>query len=59
LVHACLFFGVFLNPVIIGLLRTRFSLNQAVELWGTAGMIAAILLAIGSRSRLRRNRAVV
>lgn len=59
LVHACLFFGVFLNPVIIGFLRTRMPLNQAVEVWGAAGLAVAMLTGIGSRSRLRRKRAVI
>jgi MFS family permease len=54
LVHACLFLGVFLNPVIIGFLHAHFALDQAVAAWGTAGFTGAILAALLWRMRSRR-----
>jgi len=54
LVHACLFLGVFLNPVIIGFLHAHFALDQAVAAWGAAGFTGAILAALVWRMRSRR-----
>jgi MFS family permease len=59
LVHACLYLGVLSNPMIIGFLRARLELNQAVALWGTVALITTIVVTIAWRERTRRHPAAI